>query len=46
MHAWVEIPFEGYGWLAFEPTPGRENPVALPYQEPPENTTVSTSGKA
>ncbi|HEY7380993.1 MAG TPA: transglutaminase domain-containing protein [Gaiella sp.] len=22
-HAWVEAWFEGYGWLAFDPTPGR-----------------------
>jgi transglutaminase-like putative cysteine protease len=22
LHAWVEVPFEGYGWLPFEPTPG------------------------
>jgi Transglutaminase-like enzymes, putative cysteine proteases len=21
-HAWVEVFFEGYGWLQFEPTPG------------------------
>ena len=21
-HAWVEVFFEGYGWLPFEPTPG------------------------
>jgi transglutaminase-like putative cysteine protease len=33
-HAWVEVLFPGYGWLAFEPTPGRANPVARPYAEP------------
>ena len=22
-HAWVEAWFAGYGWLAFDPTPGR-----------------------
>jgi transglutaminase-like putative cysteine protease len=22
LHAWVEVPFDGYGWLPFEPTPG------------------------
>lgn len=21
VHAWVEIPFDGYGWVAFDPTP-------------------------
>jgi transglutaminase-like putative cysteine protease len=25
-HAWVEVFFEGYGWLPFEPTPGHFNP--------------------
>jgi hypothetical protein len=36
-HAWVEVPFPGYGWLAFEPTPTRSNPVAAEYQViPPE----------
>jgi hypothetical protein len=34
-HSWVEVPFPGYGWLSFEPTPGRTNPVALPYQSVP-----------
>jgi transglutaminase TgpA-like protein/transglutaminase superfamily protein len=40
-HAWVEVFFEGYGWLPFEPTPGRSNPVAEPgtYLNP----SVSTS---
>lgn len=27
-HAWVEMFFPGYGWLPFEPTPGRSNPNA------------------
>lgn len=25
-HAWPEIWFDGYGWVAFEPTPGRGQP--------------------
>ncbi len=29
-HAWVEVYFEGYGWLPFEPTPSRSNPLAEP----------------
>jgi transglutaminase-like putative cysteine protease len=33
-HAWVEVLFPGYGWLAFEPTPTRTNPVAAPYVAP------------
>lgn len=28
-HAWVEVLFPGIGWLAFEPTPGRPNPVGV-----------------
>ena len=27
-HAWVEVWFPGYGWLAFDPTPGRGNLAA------------------
>jgi len=26
-HTWVEVFFPGYGWLPFEPTPGRPNPL-------------------
>jgi transglutaminase-like putative cysteine protease len=26
-HAWVEVYFRGYGWLPFEPTPQRPNPI-------------------
>lgn len=24
VHAWVEVPFEGYGWVAFHPTPSED----------------------
>ena len=34
LHSWVEVLFPTYGWLAFEPTPGRTNPVANEYQHP------------
>jgi hypothetical protein len=33
-HSWVEVRFPTYGWLAFEPTPGRTNPIAAGYQHP------------
>ncbi|MEO8292746.1 MAG: DUF3488 and transglutaminase-like domain-containing protein [Actinomycetota bacterium] len=33
-HAWVEVLFPTYGWLAFEPTPDRTNPVANGYDNP------------
>ena len=29
-HVWVEVLFPGYGWLAFEPTPGSASPLAEP----------------
>jgi hypothetical protein len=32
LHAWVEVPFEGYGWLPFEPSPfGQVNPATTSY---------------
>jgi hypothetical protein len=34
VHAWPEVHFGEYGWLAFEPTPGRSNPSAS-YLLPP-----------
>jgi transglutaminase-like putative cysteine protease len=33
-HAWVEVLFPRYGWLPFEPTPTRDNPVASTYTAP------------
>jgi len=33
-HSWVEVYFQGQGWLAFEPTPSRFNPVAQGYTTP------------
>jgi Transglutaminase-like superfamily len=41
-HAWVEVFFEGYGWLPFEPTPGHgTHPNAEPgtYLNPVKNST-------
>jgi transglutaminase-like putative cysteine protease len=28
LHSWVEVPFQGYGWLGFDPTPGFSDPSA------------------
>jgi len=33
-HAWVEVQFPQFGWLGFEPTPGRSNPVTRTYSQP------------
>jgi hypothetical protein len=38
-HSWVEVEFPDYGWLAFEPTPTRDNPIAQAY-----DTNVTTGG--
>ncbi|HEY3213841.1 MAG TPA: DUF3488 and transglutaminase-like domain-containing protein [Actinomycetota bacterium] len=41
-HAWVEVKFEGYGWLPFEPTPGHgTHPNAEPgtYLNPAKSST-------
>lgn len=35
VHAWTEVYFGDYGWLAFEPTPTRDNPVAGYLSPPP-----------
>jgi transglutaminase-like putative cysteine protease len=33
-HEWVEVLFPKWGWLPFEPTPGRFNPTADGFQTP------------
>ena len=30
-HSWVEVPFDGYGWLTFDPTPSFADPSSLSY---------------
>ena len=50
-HAWPEVWFDGYGWVPFEPTPGRGMPGAeshtgVPPQqdgEPPVTSTTTTT---
>ncbi|MEN8241157.1 MAG: transglutaminase-like domain-containing protein [Chloroflexota bacterium] len=32
-HAWAEVYFAGYGWVTFEPTPGRPQPERLEERE-------------
>lgn len=50
-HAWPEVFLSGYGWVAFEPTPGRGIPGAEAYTGVPEQqatpgdpTTATTLG--
>ncbi|MGI8759062.1 MAG: DUF3488 and transglutaminase-like domain-containing protein [Acidimicrobiales bacterium] len=48
-HAWPEVFLAGYGWVAFEPTPGRGMPRAEAYtgvpeqQATPENPNTATT---
>jgi transglutaminase-like putative cysteine protease len=35
-HAWVELWFEGFGWIIFDPTPGRAPPGGEPWLRVPE----------
>ncbi|MFC4811293.1 transglutaminase TgpA family protein [Paenibacillus sp. GCM10023250] len=39
-HSWVEVYFNGYGWLPFEATPGFSYPYAMPEDEPAAVTPV------
>ena len=45
VHAWPEVHFGDYGWLAFEPTPGRSNPSAQ-YTLPPAQRGTGVPGSA
>ena len=45
-HAWPEVYLGEYGWVAFEPTPGRGAPFAQQYTGVPEQQAASGSGSA
>jgi transglutaminase-like putative cysteine protease len=46
-HAWPEVWFDGYGWVPFEPTPGRGAPGAEPYTGvPPQQDDAPVEGAA
>lgn len=32
-HGWSEVYFPGYGWIPFEPTPGKQIPIVIPPEE-------------
>lgn len=53
-HAWPEVYLGQYGWVGFEPTPGRGNPTAVSYTDVPpaqddptaaESTTTTTAAE-
>jgi hypothetical protein len=45
LHAWVEVPFQGYGWLPFEPTPGTMvNPEMASYMSTVKYTVTCPPG--
>jgi transglutaminase-like putative cysteine protease len=44
-HAWTEMFFPGHGWLAFEPTPTRNNPAAAYLQAPPAFPQLPEAGR-
>ena len=45
-HAWPEVWFDGIGWVAFEPTPGRGAPNAQSYTGlPPQQDTSASAGR-
>jgi transglutaminase-like putative cysteine protease len=45
-HSWVEVNFGSFGWLSFEPTPGRANPVAFEYADLKASSCQLTGGTA
>ncbi len=44
-HAWVEVPFPGYGWVPFDPSPTEGTPTASTENSAPP-TEASTPGEA
>jgi len=42
-HAWVEIWFDGFGWVQFEPTPRTDSVVVPSYTFPAAPTTLPTA---
>ncbi|TML41900.1 MAG: transglutaminase domain-containing protein, partial [Actinobacteria bacterium] len=45
-HAWPEVLIGSYGWVAFEPTPGRGAPGAQAYTGVPPSQATSAAGGA
>ena len=45
-HGWTEVYFPDYGWIPFEPTPGKEIPVAIPPEKARPGSTAEGSADA
>jgi transglutaminase-like putative cysteine protease len=45
-HAWPEVLLPPFGWVPFEPTPGRGNPAAVAYTGVPPEQAGPTGGTA
>jgi transglutaminase-like putative cysteine protease len=43
-HAWVELWFDGFGWVTFDPTPGRAPPNAQDWLNVPEQQDETGGG--
>jgi hypothetical protein len=44
-HAWVELYFDGVGWVTFDPTPGNES-LAYDFKEKDDNDSTTTSNNS
>ena len=42
-HGWAEVYFPGYGWIPFEPTPGRQIPIVVPPEERAQLAALATA---